>query len=177
MRSPRRVAWTTATRSSPVSCLAPGQYRAIRRGIQMPKNTPMMTSTMTADNRNPESSHAKAPKGIPTAAPTVKALRTAPPRQTNAGTVSTGLLWHQLSLTRGQVAIPRNGVVHRRSSDCSSRLHYDSRGAVAALEASQIRGSAPSPTNLPPSRLPRRARRRPCIGRRSARTFAAISTG
>ena len=54
----------------------------------MPKNTPTMTSTMTADSRSPESIHAKAANETPTPPPVIYALLKKPPRHTNAGTVT-----------------------------------------------------------------------------------------
>ena len=58
----------------------------------MPKNTPTMTSTMTADSRSPESIHARAANETPTPPPMINALRKKPPRHTNAGTVTTARL-------------------------------------------------------------------------------------
>jgi hypothetical protein len=52
----------------------------------------MMTKTMTPDNKNPESSHAMAPKPVPTGPPMINALPKKPPRHTNAGTVTMGRL-------------------------------------------------------------------------------------
>src|ERR1700720_978424 len=52
----------------------------------------MTTSTMTPDTRNPESSHARAPSAIPTAAPMTSPRRKKPPRHTTAGTVTTARL-------------------------------------------------------------------------------------